>query len=152
MLMDYIREKDIDTHISNLLLIEPSKLALSRGLCHVDVLKDDDELHIKTICKSLEDIQTQDDLASQNNNTTLHLFLNILEIQTFDITKLCHTISQAYGGENYFVLVSPNTIHNDKLDTFYNYFQNSYNTELISKRDKDIGDYTRYEIIFKVEI
>ena len=38
------------------------------------------------------------------------------------------------------------------IDKFFQYYENHYNARLLSKRESDIGEYKRYEVIFKVEI
>ena len=147
ILLDYIREKDIELSISNIVLIEPVIKALNRGLLHIDVLKDE-EYDIKTINKNIDDLNDSD-LLIENSNINLHIFSNAFNMNHFDIDTLC-TKFDNYQGINYFVLISPNK--NINLDRFYDYFDDNYDVELISKRDKNIGDYARYEIIFKVEI
>jgi hypothetical protein len=88
-----------------------------------------------------------------NSNITLHLFSNILDVETFKLDKqFLEKISHSQNGLNYFICVSPNI--NDKrnfrLDIFYRYFNDNFMVELISARDNNIGNYKRYEKNFKV--
>ena len=95
------------------------------------------------------------DLIINNQNITLHLFSNILDVEFFRLDReLLDKISSSQKGLNYFICVSPNI--NDKqnvrLDMFYRYFDANFETELISDRSDDIGEYKRYEKVFKTEI
>jgi hypothetical protein len=158
VLMDYIKYYELKFTISDVILIEPSEPALNRALLHVDVLKEN-EINIKAINKDLDNLK-ESDLVFKNNNTTLHLFSNILDIESFNLDKLLKNISTSQSDLNYFICISPNIdiAHNSRLDRFYNYFRERFNAKLISKRNSDIDIYsngraiTRYEIIFKAKI
>jgi len=151
LLIDYIKEKKLNINISNTTLIEPSQLALSRGLLHIDILKEN-PIKIKAINKDIDCLE-HSDLIIDNSNITLHLFSNILDVEFFrlDITFL-EKIKHSQNGLNYFICVSPNINdkRNARLDMFYRYFNDNFDTELISNRDSSIGKYARYEKIFKV--
>ena len=153
LLIDYIKEKKLNITISDIILIEPSKIALERGLLHIDVLKDY-LIEIKALNKDLDSLK-YNDLIFDNSNITLHLFSNILDVEFFSLNKdFFNKIVNSQKNSNYFICVSPNInqIRNTRLDIFYNYFKTNHNTELISKRDSNIGKYKRYEIIFKSNI
>ena len=90
-----------------------------------------------------------------NSNTTLHLFSNILDVEFFRLDRgFLEKISSSQKGLNYFVCVSPNINdkRNARLDMFYRYFDEHFETELISDRSDDIGKYKRYEKVFKTYI
>jgi len=151
-LMAYLKENRLNISIDNITLIEPSRLALSRGMLHLDVLK---EKHCTTsaINKDLDCIE-QSDLVFENENIVLHLFSNILDAEFFRLDKVfLGKISQNIQSTNYFICVSPNinAKRNGRLDIFYKYFDDNFNTELISARETDIGRYRRYEKVFEVK-
>lgn len=150
LFVDFVKENEIQ--ISNLKLIEPSVVALKRGLLHIDVFKTND-IEIEPINKDLDCINEQD-LSFKNENATLHLFSNILDVTSFTLDEsFLHKISNNLSKTSYFVCVSPNinNSRNSRLDIFYKYFNDNFNTTLLSKRDSCIEKYSRYEIIFKVE-
>jgi len=152
LLIDYIKEKDLNIDISNIILIEPSSLALSRGLLHIDVLKSND-IDIKAINKDIDSLEIKD-LIIDNSNITLHLFSNILDVEFFRLDReFLHKISSSQKGFNYFLCVSPNINdkRNTRLDMFYKYFDDNFETELISDRSSDIKHYRRYEKVFLVK-
>lgn len=151
ILLDYAKDKNIELDISNITLIEPSELALCRGILHVDILKQK-EYNIKPINCEIDCIK-ENDIFYDNDYCTLHLFSNILDIEDFSISALLYKISSNINNDNLFVCISPkiNDKRNNRLDMFYNYFNENFDTELISSRDTDIGNSTRYEKIFEVK-
>ena len=153
LVMDYIKEKNLNINILNITLIEPSQLALSRGLLHIDVLKEN-SIKTRAINKDIDCLKIGD-LIIDNSNTTLHLFSNILDVEFFKLDKaFLEKIKHSQNGLNYFICVSPNINdkRNARLDMFYRYFKDNFETELISERDSDIGYYKRYEKVFKAKI
>jgi len=151
LLMDYIKEKKLNIKLSNITLIEPSQLALSRGLLHIDILKEN-PIEVKAINKDIDCLE-QSDLIIDNSNITLHLFSNILDVEFFKLDKdFLEKISNSQNGLKYFICVSPNINdkRNARLDMFYRYFSDNFYIELISDRDSNIGNYARYEKVFKV--
>jgi hypothetical protein len=77
ILMDYIKENSLNIDISNITLIEPSSLALSRGMLHIDVLKEK-PIVINSVNKDIDSLEISD-LIINNSNTTIHLFSNFLD-------------------------------------------------------------------------
>lgn len=151
LLLDFVREKNINLDIENITLIEPSQLALSRGLVHIDVLKQK-EYNIKSINSDIDNV-TEDDLSFNNNYKTLHLFSNILDVESFKLdTDFLQKISTNITTDNLFVCVSPNINdkRNSRIDLFYKHFDENFDTELISSRENEISGHKRYEKIFEV--
>ena len=152
VLLNFIKEKNITLDITNICLIEPSKLALERGLLHIDLLKQK-EYAIRAINSDIDCIE-QSDLMFDNDYKTLHLFSNILDIDSFKLNNdLLQNISSTFKNDNLFVCVSPNINdrRNNRLDLFYNYFNENFNTHLVSARDNDVNGHKRYEKIFEVQ-
>lgn len=152
LLLEYIKEHSLQIDIQNITLIEPSKLALSRGLLHIDVIRQHNYT-VKAINKDLDCIE-QSDIEFNNNNIVLHLFSNILDVEFFKLDSVfLEKISKNIQSDNYFICVSPNINAkiNGRLDMFYKYFDENFNTELISTRDSSIGKHKRYEKVFEVK-
>ncbi|MCD4667308.1 MAG: DUF4145 domain-containing protein [Sulfurimonas sp.] len=152
LLLEYIKEHSLQIDIENITLIEPSKLALSRGLLHIDVTKQQNH-KVKAINKDLDCIK-QSDIEFNNNNIVLHLFSNILDVEFFKLDSIfLEKISKNIQSDNYFICVSPNinAKRNGRLDIFYKYFDENFNTELISTKDTNIGQHKRYEKVFEVK-
>lgn len=151
LLLNYAKKKNITLDIENITLIEPSSLALSRGLLHIDILKQK-EYNIKAINSDLDCLDSSEII--QNKNKTLHLFSNILDVESFSLdSTFFKKTSKTIQNDALFVCVSPyrNDKHNNRLDLFYKYFDENFDTDLISAREDDIGNSTRYEKIFEVK-
>lgn len=152
LLLDYAKEKNITLDIANITLIEPSSLALSRALLHIDTLKQK-EYQIKPINSDLDCLKVED-LENSSNNKTLHLFSNILDLESFSLdNEFFSKISNTFKNDAIFICVSPNRNDklNNRLDLFYKHFDENFDTDLISSRDTDINNSTRYEKIFEVK-
>lgn len=153
LLIDYIKERNIEIEISDTILIEPSAIALSRGLLHIDVLSDA-KINITTINKDIDSL-VEKDLKNFNQNITLHLFSNILDVEFFRLDRtFLNKIASSQNGMNYFICVSPNINdkRNARLDMFFRYFNENFETDLISSRANDVQNYKRYEKVFKVNL
>lgn len=153
LLINYIKERNIKIEISDIILIEPSVIALSRGLLHIDVLSDA-KINITTINKDIDSL-VKEDLKFSTQNITLHLFSNILDVEFFRLNReFLNKVSSSQDGINYFICVSPNINdkRNARLDMFFRYFNENFETDLISSRANDIQSYKRYEKVFKVNL
>jgi hypothetical protein len=152
MLLEFAKERNINLNISDICLIEPSKLALSRGLLHIDVFKTAD-YNVKAINTDIDCLKDKD-FSFENGHKTLHIFSNILDVENFNLDKaFLKKISTNIKNDNLFVCVSPNINdkRNGRIDLFYRYFDENFNTELISARDTNIGKNKRYEKVFEVK-
>lgn len=149
ILLDYAKANSIKLDIENITLIEPSSLALRRGLLHIELLKQK-EYKINTINSDLDCLQ-EEQLQIGNNYPTLHIFSNILDLETFRLDEnFFNKVSKYCENESIFVCISPNRNDklNNRLETFYKYFDEHFDTNLVSTRTDTIQGATRYEKIF----
>ena len=120
---EYLKEKEISSTVKTITLIEPSELALKRAALHARKLFPNAE--IKTVKKEFDKL-TAEDIQIDDNQTVLHLFSNVLDMEYFNIEQLAGLIEQnkAY---NLLVCVSPyiNDFKNQRLINFISCFQNS---------------------------
>ena len=152
LLTEYIKEQNLQIDIEDMIFIEPSKLALNRGMLHIDLLQQKN-YKINAINKDI-DCLDQSDIEFKNDNTVVHLFSNILDVEFFKLDiQFLEKISKNIQSDNYFICVSPNinAKRNGRLDIFYKYFDENFNTELITARDTSIGQHKRYEKVFEVK-
>jgi hypothetical protein len=152
MLIEYIKEQNINLDISKIKLIEPSKLALSRGLLHVDLFRTQ-KYSVEAINSDIDCLK-EEDILFDNEDKTLHIFSNILDVESFNLdTSFLKKISSSIKNDNLFICVSPNINdkRNSRIDLFYKYFDENFDTELTSARDTCIGATQRYEKIFEVK-
>ena len=113
----------IDSDLVNCVyLIEPSKLSLKRAALHVS--KFNNAIPIRTICKKMDDL-TVDDVRNVMEETTVHLFSNILDISDYSQKKLINLIEKSQKNRNYFLCVSPciDDVKTARIDSFKCYFE-----------------------------
>lgn len=151
VLFEYIREKKINLSIKNICLIEPSLLALNRGLLHVDIFKNS-ACNVVAINSDLDCLKDED-LFFDKRYKTIHLFSNILDIEGFTLNHdFFQKVSSTLNNNDLFICVSPNINdkRNTRLDLFYKHFDENFDTKLISSRANDVEGHKRYEKIFEV--
>lgn len=152
--LDFIKKQNVK--ISQIILIEPSNIALSRGILHLNLLGID-KSKIKVINYGLDDLKMSD-LALPKQDINLHIFSNVLDLMSFRLDREFYgKISNANKGTNIFVCVSPPYNNTQiRLDLFYRYFMDNHNTTLISHRNDDIiyddRAIKRYEYVFKCKL
>jgi superfamily II DNA helicase RecQ/very-short-patch-repair endonuclease len=118
---DFLNQQNIENKAKEIILIEPSELALERAKLHVNTyIKNENK--IKTICKYLDDIDKSD--LETDQPITIHFFSNILDIPKIDLKKLAQNVGENVIGEHYFFCVGPLNYGNLRIDAFYNYFKN----------------------------
>ena len=149
VLNDYLIQHKINIDIEFSILIEPSLLALKRGLVHAKYLSLINKA--TPINKDLESI-LKEDIYIENKKNTVHLFSNILDVPKFDIYSLCEKISTSLSSQNLFICISPNIddVRNQRIESFYKWWENNHNISLISEREGNVGKHTRFERIFWV--
>lgn len=106
---DWLCTKEIDANIVRRVhLIEPSELALARATVHVEAYKQQyvSDLSIHQIKKFINDVSGSD-FDIKGVSTTIHLFSNILDIETIDIDELAELIKHTFIGRQIFCCVSP---------------------------------------------
>lgn len=152
---DYLESNGIKQNLKNVILIEPSEIALKRASLHLK--KYTPALEIQTINKELDSLLNNDFSINKTFNK-LHLFSNILDIDQFSLTKLLKLIESNFTGDNYFICVSPyiNDTRTSRLDAFVKFFSKSDGFEMINSFDNRPGQWkgiwTRVVRIFKVTL
>lgn len=161
VLIDFIKINNINLDLSRFTLIEPSSVALQRGLEHIDAIyqrkpkpdtmaineKADTPLSIKTF--------------QEKEKIKIHLFSNVLDLTSLDLNVVFQNVTENFEGLNYFVCVSP--INGLRLETFYKMFKqadllssngSSIVTEVFrpSAMKKITKSISRVEYIFKTNL
>lgn len=152
--LDFIKKRNVK--ISQIILIEPSNVALSRGILHLNLLGID-KSKIKAINYGLDDLKMSD-LALPKQDINLHIFSNVLDLMSFRLDREFYgKISDSNKGTNIFVCVSPPYNNTQiRLDLFCRYFTDNHNASLISHRRNDIiydnRPIKRYEYVFECKL
>lgn len=144
--LDYLRENSIDADIERILLIEPSQIALDRAKLHLSAYIE--TAKVAALNKYVNEI-TAENIVS-DVDVTIHFFSNILDVDSVNVKQLAQTLADAICAEHYFVCVGPLNANNQRIDAFYNWFQNP---ELIwtASHNKENYSYTARYKIFKIE-
>lgn len=144
--IDFLKTNNVSTEISRAVLIEPSKSALERANLHVGAYINEEKIAV--LNKFANEI-TAEDIVS-DVDVTIHFFSNVLDIESVDVQKLAQTVADAICGEHYFICVGPMNAGNQRIEAFYNWFQNP---ELIwtANHNKETHNYTARYKVFKIE-
>ena len=114
---DFIKEHNPLQKVTRITLIEPSPLALSRAelLCSCFY----PEAEIVAVNKRFDDL-TSVDIKASSEVLTLHLFSNILDVESYNLQHLIQIISNLPSEKSEYVIVSPiqNTLRTQRLKTF----------------------------------
>lgn len=122
--LEYIKKNRLDIFVYRIKLIEPSKIALSRGILHLNSFNNN--IPVTPICKKLNDIN-ENDLSTSNDTIKLHIFSNILDIEDINLEILSEKIQNTQRGENYFICVGPCNNLSNRICDFYDMFDEKFN-------------------------
>ncbi len=111
--------------VKDILLIEPSEVALGRAALHLK--KYDEDLAIRTVCAKLDELESSI-FTIEKDDCVIHLFSNILDIEEYSQERLIELIEETHTGNNYFICVSPHItgIEEERLNSFKRHFQQRY--------------------------
>lgn len=152
---DYLQDIGIERDIKYCTLIEPSEIALMRASAHVTKYYPD--IKIQTINKTFNIIE-QNDLITIPKTPNLHLFSNVIDMESFPFGKIFELIDSTFIGENYFICVSPfvDDIRTNRLNTFIKHFSNYPEFALLESIDNKKGqwksNWSRVVRVFKCTI
>lgn len=161
VLVDYIKEHKIGADVSKFILIEPSQIALQRGVEHIDAIYQRKPKPVFVKCLSKADDKLFLNKHQDSNKIKVHLFSNVIDIALMNLDILHENVLKGFSGVNYFVCVSP--VNEFRLKTFYQKFPNS---KLISSRNNNLigqifrpssmqmvsKSISRIEYVFKVSL
>lgn len=123
-----------ELEIQNITLIEPSEVAIKRATLHVKHMNKN--IHIKTICKPIELLEEKE-IRTNEDNIKIHLFSNILDVESFSIKNLTTLFEKTQSSLNYIICVSPYStdIRNTRIKYFMEYFEEnrSFEYELLGE-------------------
>ncbi len=118
-LFDFLNINQIQNQTKQVILVEPSKMALDRAKLHVNSYLSSVN-KTKLINKYLDDVINED--IETDTNVVLHFFSNILDIASIDLKKLAQKVASDDSKEQYIFCVSPLNYGNHRVEAFYKYF------------------------------
>ena len=120
-MLDYIRKKNLYCTIKEVILIEPSEIALERAEFLIGLT--DRNIKIRTFNKEINDV-TEDELKFESRLSVFQIFSNILDIGGIDMKHLTNVLYTNSSCFNILVCVSPFYYSgNVRINSFFNYFQ-----------------------------
>jgi RecA/RadA recombinase len=112
---DFLNDKKIWNGVQEVILIEPSLMALYIAKLHVNTYIRN-ECKIQSINKYLDDVVKSD--IKTNQPVTLHFFSNILDIPQIDLSRLAKLVHENVNGEHYFFCVGPMNCSSTRIEEF----------------------------------
>ena len=120
-MLEYIREKSLPCTIKEVILIEPSEVALQRAEFLIGLA--DCNIKIRTFNKKINDV-TEDELKFESCLSVFQIFSNILDIGGIDLKHLTNVLYTNSSCFNTLICVSPFYYSgNVRINSFFNYFQ-----------------------------
>lgn len=120
-LIDYIKEKHLQCRIKEVILIEPSTVALERAKFLIGLF--DKDIKVKSHNKKLNEV-TSSDLIFERQIPVYQMFSNILDIGGIDLKHLSQIIYANNRCSNMLVCVSPYYLSgNLRIQSFLRYFR-----------------------------
>lgn len=104
-------------NIKQIILIEPSEIALKRAALHCKRYAPD--VPLQTVCKEFDEL-TPDDIHLVEPETTIHLFSNVLDMESYSVEHMASLVKALPRSQQYCVCISPHIddIRTHKIDTF----------------------------------
>lgn len=131
--IDYLRAHGLYNNLQRITLIEPSTVALKRATFNVKAQTDGCK-DIISICKPLPANQYDTEAIGKIEvkcGIVVHLFSNILDIQSIDL-KMLSTLIGGTGYVHYFLCVGPLNFGNERIEAFFHYFNLANEGEVFS--------------------
>lgn len=125
VLIDYFIEQGIKPKVKSITLVEPSSIALWRGYNFVRQMLQPNLLNnsiIRTVNKGIDYLEFSD-FTTSDSNIKIHLFSNIIDVETFDLSKLYYLMTNRFQEYNRIICTSPyQKVRNYRIDDFYSMF------------------------------
>ena len=138
LVLDYIKEKQLDIKVSDVILIDDDTKALSRAMAQVEALAQDS---IKFTALKSDDNGICDTIKSNKNNIVLNLFANDKIPTSF------WTIDYEIFEDSYFLCVSNE--NKEFVDEIYENINSFMDIQDLSILDGKIGRFEKFERIFE---
>jgi hypothetical protein len=142
-LISYCRSRQINLPFKKLTLIDPSRIALERGVEYINQALSSEEknnINIKQVNKTINDLK-ENDICSEYENIKLHILSNVLDIEEINLESLASLIKNTQSGTNYFICVNPKDREGQskkRIDLFYGKLLNLFKLSDISINDRDV--------------
>lgn len=137
LVIDYIREKQLEINVKKILLIDDDTFVLSRAINHLNILKQEN-----TEVIAINNTNITRELKKIEDNISINIFAN--NLMPLDFKNIDYQISN----ESYYLCLCEQK--DERIDDFYIYCRKKNETKLIAENDKKVGKYSKYEKIFMI--
>lgn len=140
LVLDYIKEKQLDIKVSDVILIDDDTKALNRAIAQVEALAQDT---MKFTAIKSDDNNISDTIKSNKNNIVLNIFANDKIPISF------WTINHDVFDKSYFLCISNE--NQELVDEVYETINIFMDLQEVSKKDGNIGRFQKFERIFAID-
>lgn len=134
LLLDYIREKQLDIKIKKIFLVDDNIELLERAKTHVEIFRNND-MEVLLI----NNFQEFKNLNIEKNIATINLYFNDEFIKKINLNDI-------FLENSYHICISTRSKeYNDKIYEAYKF------SKIITNEEKKIGKFKKYELIFNIE-
>lgn len=137
-LISYYRSLGKNLPLTKITLIEPSNIALQRGIDYIKKALSSHELEqiiINEVAKKIGELR-KNDLYSEANSIKLHVFSNVLDLPEINLDTLSYLIKQTQQGTNFFICISPKRYGGrERIEYFRHTLSNNFSFRHICTKD-----------------
>lgn len=120
-MLDYIKQKHLPCSLNEVILIEPSEIALQRASFLIRL--SDAQVKVRALNKRINDVAAEE-LAFKDSLPVYQLFSNILDLGGIDLKHLTGILDANSSCLNTLICASPFYYSgNIRINSFFNYFQ-----------------------------
>jgi len=135
-MLQYLSKSGVNLNINEIILIEPSEVAIKRAALHLTLL--DKNIPLRTINCAFKDVE-KELIITKTSDVKLHLFSNVLDIGEEYISHddLFGLIEGTQKNQNIFICVSPyiNDFKADRVDSFMRYYTKNITFNMIKSKN-----------------
>ncbi len=145
-LVEELKRRGVMPSLKRVTLVEPSGMALARAVEYTRSLAGD-EVEIVPLNRYLPaygHIEGEIDRLDFREPIAIHLFSNILDIDSIDPKRLAHLVASG-GGQHHVLCIGPANLREKRIEAFSNYFNLSQNDRWLTFKEpvfRTIGKWT----------
>lgn len=125
-LIECLRKKGLLSYLKTVHLEEPSEMARSRAMLHVQQALSDEAVALEETGKYLPSYSEDDDSISSidvEQPCAIHIFSNILDIESVSLKRVSKLVTSS-GNRHIVLCVGPANRNESRINTFLTYFKN----------------------------
>lgn len=141
-MIELLRQKNLLSNLKCIHLEEPSAIARTRAIIHVQQAIGDEDIEIEEIDKFLPSDNSDNDNAIYSINVeqpcAVHIFSNILDIEAVSLKRVSKLITSS-GNRHIVLCVGPANRNENRINAFVSYFKDENINIFTDFREVDFG-------------